>query len=118
MRPYSSAMSSGLTHAALENHGYERAWLVAVLVMSLPALLFVVLHRLYVPQALPEFLDLPLAWTLTFTGIFGGYATMQAFILSFVATFRWRVSVKAKLIMWALTGLSFLGWMYAVGVHI
>jgi hypothetical protein len=87
-------------------------WVISVLLLSLPTLVFVILHALYAPGTLPESFDLVVVWTVTVAGMVGGLLTLAAFVVSGVATFQKRVSRTAKSVMWVFVSLSFLGCLY------
>jgi hypothetical protein len=87
-------------------------WLTSVLILSLPSVIFAILHALYAPATLPDLVDLVVAWTITLTGMFGPVATLAACVVSLVATFQDRLPRTAKVAMWALVSLSFLACLY------
>jgi hypothetical protein len=89
-----------------------RHWTVSVLLLSLPCVIFVVLHALYVPSRLPEFLDVVVAWTITLTGIVGAATTLAAVVVAVVATLQNKVSRTAKVLMWISVSLSVLAYLY------
>jgi len=88
------------------------AWVISALLLSLPSLVFVILHALYAPGTLPESLDLVVVWTVTVAGMLGGLLTLAAFVAGGIATFQSRVPRTAKVVMWAFVGLSFLACLY------
>jgi hypothetical protein len=88
------------------------AWLISVLLLSLPSLVFVIMHALYAPGTLPEFFDLVVVWTVTVAGMTGALLTVAAFVVSVIATFQKRVPRTAKVAMWVCVSLSFLGCLY------
>jgi hypothetical protein len=92
---------------------WSRGTLWAVLLLSLPSLVFVILHGLYAPGTLPAFLDFVLVWTVTLTGMFGAVLTLAACVVSVIATFQHHVPRTAKVAMWAIVSLSFLACAYA-----
>ncbi len=92
------------------------AWVVAGALLSVPTLFFAVVHAAYVPHSLPEFLDLPLAWILTFAGIFGPLMTVAALAVSVAATLQKTVSWQAKVILWSVAIVSCIAWMFIVDV--
>jgi hypothetical protein len=88
------------------------AWVISVLLLSLPTLVFVILHALYAPGTLPEFFDLVVVWTVTVAGMVGALLTVAAVVVSGIATFQNRVPRTAKVAMWVCVSLSFLGCLY------
>ena len=87
-------------------------WVIAVLLLSLPTLVFVLLHALYAPGTWSESFDIVVVWTVTVAGMVGGLLTLAAFMVSVVATFQKRVPRTAKAAMWFFVSLSFLGCLY------
>ncbi len=87
-------------------------WVISVLLLSLPSLVFVILHALYAPGTLPGFLDLVAAWTITVTGMVGFLLTLTACLVAVVATFQKQVPRAAKIATWVLVSLSFLACLY------
>jgi hypothetical protein len=94
-----------------------RPWTISVLVLSLPSLIFVILHALYAPGTLPEFLDLAVAWVLTLTGMAGAATTLAAVAVAVCATFQNNVSRAAKVVILAFVSLSLLACVYLAGVR-
>jgi hypothetical protein len=92
--------------------------MISVLLLSLPSVYFAILHALYTPSILPEFLDLAAAWTLTLTGMIGGATTMAAVVIAVFATFLNHVSHKAKVVMWVFVSCSLLACFYLASVRI
>ena len=92
----------------------SRLWLIAVLVLSAPALLFVLLHLSY--PWWPEFLGLPLAWALVLAGSFGCLTAITAVIVAVVASFQRSVSGRLKVACWAFVALSLFGCWYIAQV--
>lgn len=99
---------AGTSSQAMWNSG--RPWLISVIVLCLPILLFVSLHLfdVYAPGCLPEFLSLPVAWVESLTGMFGGLTTIAASVVTVAATFQRRVSVNVKVILWSFIVVSVL----------
>jgi hypothetical protein len=95
---------AGTSWRATWNSG--RTWLIFVMVLSLPALLFVSLYLLYASGFVPAFLGLPIAVAVWLTGVFGGVTTMAAFVVTVAATFQRSVSVNVKVILWSFVALS------------
>jgi hypothetical protein len=91
-------------------------WLASGILLSLPTLFFAVVHVAYVPHKLPEFLDLPLAWILMFTGVFGPLLTVAALAACLAATFQKTVSWQAKVILWSVAAVSCIAWMSIVNI--
>jgi len=85
-----------------------RAWALGVLLLSLPTVIFVVLHALYAPSRLPEFLDVVVAWTITLTGTLGALTTLAAVVVAVIATLQTNVSRTVKVLMWTSVSLSVL----------
>jgi hypothetical protein len=94
-----------------------RPWTISVLLLSLPSLVFVILHALYAPSTLPEFLDLAVAWTLTLTGMAGAATTLTAIVVAVTATFQNNVSRTAKVVIWAFVSLSLLACVHLAEVR-
>jgi hypothetical protein len=88
------------------------AWTTSVLVLSLPSVIFAVLHALCAPGTLPEFLDLMVAWTITLTGIVGAATTFAAMVVAVIATLQNNVSRTAGVLMWTSVALSLLARLY------
>ena len=93
-----------------------KPWIVFVLLLSLPSVIFVVLHMLYVPRRLPEFLDLIVTWTITLTGMMAAVTTSAACVVAAIASFQPYLSRTTKLGMWALAGASLLACFYLTTV--
>jgi hypothetical protein len=97
-------------------HAIERKrpslWLIAVFVLSLPSLVFVVLHRFWMPGQLPDVLDLPLSWILAVAGLGGPLTFMVEMFVALLATFQTGVSWKTKTALWGWVALSFLACVY------
>lgn len=87
-------------------------WVVSVLFLTLPSVLFVILHAIYTPGALPESLDLIAAWSLTLAGMIGPFLTLTAFVVSVIGTFQEKVTRAAKLAMWSCLSLSLVACLY------
>jgi hypothetical protein len=83
-----------------------RAWTLVALLLSLPTVIFGILHALYAPSTLPEFLDLVVAWTITLTGIVGAVTTLAAVVAAVIATLQNNISGAAKVVMWIFVSLS------------
>lgn len=89
-----------------------RLWMISVLLLSLPSVIFVVLHALYAPDTLPEFPDFVVVWTITLTGMFGALLTVAACVLSVAAILQKNVPRAAKLTMLAFVSFSLLACLY------
>src|SRR5437016_1404787 len=83
-------------------------WTISVLLLSLPSLIVVILHALYAPGTLPDFLDFVVAWAITLTSMGGAVLTLAACVVSAVATLQKNGPRKAKVVMWAFVSLSLL----------
>jgi hypothetical protein len=94
-----------------------RPWTIFVLILSLPSLIFVILHALYAPGTLPELLDLAVAWVLTLTGMVGAVTTLAAVVVAVSATLQNNVSRTAKVVLWAFVSLSLFACVYLAGVR-
>jgi hypothetical protein len=88
------------------------AWVITVLLFSLPSVIFVILQALYAPAMLPGFLDLVVVWTITVTGMVGFLLTLAACVVAVVATFQKQVPRAANMVMWVLVLSSFLACLY------
>ncbi len=93
-----------------------RLWLISVVILSFPTTLFVPLHLLYAPGRWPGFLDLPVAWAMSLSGMFGGLTTLAAFIVAVVASFQRSVSGKLKVTLWSFVALSLVACWYLAQV--
>src|SRR5438477_12584449 len=93
-----------------------RGWTLLVLLLSLPSLVFLVLHTLYTPGRLPEFLDLAVVWILALSGIAGAVLTLSAIAVSVIAKFQNDVPRGAKVAMWSFVSLSILACLYLAQV--
>jgi hypothetical protein len=91
-------------------------WLVSGILLSLPTLLFAVVHATYVPRNLPEFLKPHLEWILVFAGGFGTLLTVAALTVSVAAIFQKAVSWQAKVILWSVAAVSCIAWMVIVNI--
>ena len=91
-------------------------WVFFGLVLSLPTIVFAVVHQVYVPHKLPEILDAPLGWIVTFIGVFGPLMTVAALAVSLAATLQNSVSWKAKAILWTMGVISCVAWMFIVDI--
>jgi hypothetical protein len=87
-------------------------WVITVLLLSLPSVIFVILHAFYAPGALPEFFDLVVVWTITVAGMVGFLLTLAAVVVAAVATFQKHLPQAANMVMWVLVSLSFLACLY------
>ena len=88
-------------------------WLISVIVLSLPSVIFVILLALYAPGILPEFLGFVVTWALiALTGFLGAVLTLAACVVSVVATFQTDIPRTAKVAMWGLVSLSVLACVY------
>jgi hypothetical protein len=105
---------AGTALRATGNSG--RRWLIAVVILSFPAILVVPLHLLYAPGRWPGFLDLPVAWTISLAGMFGGLTTMAAGIVAVGASFQRSVGGKRKVVIWWFVALSLFGCWYIAQV--
>lgn len=90
----------------------DRWWLTWVTLLNVPTLVFALFYVFSVPGDLAGFVSLALAEVLAVLGLFGASLTFAAFILTMAATLRNEVSRKTGRMLWALMGLSFLGWLY------
>src|SRR3569623_30316 len=88
------------------------SWIVSVLLLSLPSMIFVILHVLFAPGKLPGFLDFAVVWTMTLTGILGAVLTVAACVVSVIATFQKLVPRTAKVAMWAFVSFSLIACLY------
>jgi hypothetical protein len=93
------------------------AWTILVLLLSLPSLLFVILHALYTPGTLPGFPDAVVAWTIALTGMVGAGTTLAAVGVAAVATLQNNVPRTAKVVMWASVSLSLVASVYLAGIR-
>jgi hypothetical protein len=89
-----------------------RVWALVVFLLSLPTVIFVVLHALYAPNRLPELFDVVLAWTITLTGIVGAATTLAAVVVAVIATLKNNVSRTTKVLMWTFVTISVLACLY------
>jgi hypothetical protein len=88
-------------------------WPISVAYLSLPSLVFVILHALYAPGILPEFLGFVATWAvIALTGFLGAVLTLAACVVTVVATFQTDVPRTTKIAMWGLVSLSFLAILY------
>jgi hypothetical protein len=88
-------------------------WLISVVFLSLPAVIFVILHALYAPGVLPEFLGFVVTWAIiALTGFVGAFLTLTAAVVSAVATLQNDVPRTDKFVMWGLVSLSLLACLY------
>jgi hypothetical protein len=91
----------------------ENPYLISVALLSLPALIFVILHALYAPGILPEFLGFVVTWAIiALAGFIGAVLTLAACMVSAVATLQDDVPRTTKAAMWALASLSVLACLY------
>jgi hypothetical protein len=97
------------------SHG-GTVWVVSVLLLSLPSLVFVILHLVHALATLPEVLDLVLAWVHALTGMVGPATTLAACAVSVAATFQRTVSYQAKVAMWCFAFVSLLACLYLATV--
>jgi hypothetical protein len=93
-------------------HKRPSLWFIAVFLLSLPSLVFVVLHRSWTPGQLPEIIDLPLSWILAVAGLGGPLTFMVEMFVALLATFQSSVSWKTKTALWGWVALSFLACVY------
>jgi hypothetical protein len=88
-------------------------WLISVIFLSLPSLVFVILHALYAPGILPAFLGFVVTWAvIALTGFLGAVLTVAACVVTVVATFQNDVPRATKVAMWGLVSLSLLACLY------
>jgi hypothetical protein len=91
-------------------------WVVTGLLLSFPTLFFALVHATYVPHKLPEYLDLPVSWALTFTGTFGPLMTVAALAVAVTASFQRFVSWQARVVLWSVGVGSCIAWMFIVNI--
>jgi hypothetical protein len=90
----------------------DRAWIVAVLLLGFPSVLFVVARLVVAADSLPETIGLVLAWTLAVTGSVGPLLTLAALAVTIAATFQRRIAVPIRVGLWAIALLSALACLY------
>ena len=100
-------MNANDTHAKAGS-----GWAIAVLLLSLPSMLFVLAHLAASPGGLPETLGFILAWTLALTGMLGPLCTLAALVVTVVATLQGRISVPIRIALWGVALLSALAVLY------
>src|SRR5215831_14131465 len=92
-------------------------WILSVLILGLPSVLFILLHQgvvvYYYQDAPPDvhspvWLDRFLMWPVFVTGMLGGFATFGAFLVTLIGSFRRGVSGKSKVVMWGIAAVSVL----------
>jgi hypothetical protein len=89
-----------------------RGWVIGVLLLGLPSVVFVLAHLAVAPRRLPETLDTVLAWVVAITGMVGPLLTLAALFVSIAATFQRRISVPVRVALWGIVLLSALGCLY------
>ena len=95
-----------------------RGWMIAVLLLGLPSVVFVLAHLAVAPGRLPETLDLVLAWTVAITAMVGPLLTLAALVVTIAATFQRRISVPVRVALWGIVLLSAMAWWYISQVPI
>jgi hypothetical protein len=96
---------------------HERIWLPLVVLLSLPAVVFILLRQLFIGfphlnAEWPEALGIMLSWTLAFTGTLGWAFTLNASVVAVVANFVARLSWKVKFAMWLCVVASLVACVY------
>ena len=81
-------------------------WVIAVLLLGLPSMVFVLAHLAVASGRLPETLDLVLAWAVAVTGMLGFLPILAAFVVTIAATFQRRISVPVRVALWGIVLLS------------
>ena len=57
-------------------------WLISVILLSLPSVIFLILHALYAPGILPAFLGFVVTWAIiALTGFLGEFLTLTAAVV-------------------------------------
>jgi hypothetical protein len=99
----------------------QRRWLLAVVALSLPAVLFIPLHQLIVvhyyhdspPQVSgPTAPDALLLWPTFLAGALGAFLAPGALLVALAGSFRRGVATRTKVLMWGLAALSALACLY------
>jgi hypothetical protein len=95
----------------------HRIWLLAVVGLSLPSIVFVVSHGLYGALHLSAqrplgVLEPVLSWTMAFMGMIGAVLTFTAVVVTVVASFLRSVTLTSKAVMWLIAGASVLACVY------
>jgi hypothetical protein len=100
-------MNASDTHAKAGS-----GWLMAVLLLNAPSVLFILAHLVAAPGGLPEMLGFILAWTLAVTSMVGPLLTLAALVVTIVASFQRRISVPVRVALWGMALLSALAVLY------
>src|SRR5258708_3700749 len=106
-------MNANDTHAKAGS-----GWAIVVSLLSLPSMLFVLVHLAAAPGGLPEVLGFVLAWTLALTSMVGPLLTLAALVVTIVATFQGGISVPVRVALWGFVLLSALAVVYMAQVPI
>jgi hypothetical protein len=95
-----------------------RVWVLAVLALGLPSVVFVLSHVLLtaLKEQLPESLGLVLAWSLVLTSMIGTLTTAGAVLVAIIGSFLSRVSAKSKGLMWIIAIISVAAFLYLAQV--
>jgi hypothetical protein len=87
-------------------------WVIGVLLLGLPSVVFVLAHLAVAPGRLPETLDLVLSWAVAVTGMVGPLLTLAAVVVTSAATFQRRIAVPVRVALWGMVLLSALACLY------
>jgi len=87
-------------------------WVIVVLLLGLPSVVFVLAHLAAAPGRLPETLDLVLAWAIAVTGMAGFLPTLAALVVTIAATFQRRISVPVRVALWGIVLISAMACLY------
>jgi hypothetical protein len=93
-------------------------WVVAVLLLGLPSMVFPPAHLAAATGGLPEPLSLVLDWAVAVTGMVGPLLTLAAFVVTIAATFQRRISVAVRAALWGIVLLSAMACLYISQVPI
>ena len=81
-------------------------WVIVVLLLGVPSMVFVLAHLAVASGRLPEPLSLVLDWAVAVTGMLGFLPTLVAFVVTIAATFQRRISVPVRVALWGIVLLS------------
>ena len=91
-------------------------WVIVVLLLGLPSVVFALAHLAASPGRLPETLDLVLWWAIAFTGMVGPLLTLAALVVAIAATFQSGISVPVRVAWWGIVLVSAMACLYWIQV--
>lgn len=89
-----------------------RGWVIVVLLLGLPSMVFVLAHLAAAPFQEGGWLETVLYWAVAVTGMVGPLLTFFAFVVTIAATFQSRIAVPIRAALWGVVLLSAMAVRY------